>query len=231
MSSHDESGDATPTTSSGTRSTSGQMKKDVTTGLSANDLATILAALKAQNNAPRLDLVAQTMIHYKQVGRSLRPNLLADGSNFPDWSQVLNLKVQSLFDKTNYYLDYTHNNSANCGKITGTIVEYSINPLLLTFVVAKPGRKAYQLLKERFGLVSWSYLMTKWSRLFQAQDVAVNPNKTYNKLKLAIQTIKQHIGGFTSNNILALVLHFNAHHAYQEIVNALESRIAINKRV
>lgn len=62
-------------------------------------------------------------------------------------------------------------------------------------------------------------------------DKAVNPNKTYNELKLAIQTIEQHVGGFTANNLLALVLHLNAHHAYQEIANALNSRIAIDKRV
>lgn len=84
----------TPTTSiSVTQSASGQTKKDGMTGLSANDLATILAALKAQKNSPTLDCVAQTMIHYKQVGRILRPNLLVDGFNFPDCPQALNLKV------------------------------------------------------------------------------------------------------------------------------------------
>lgn len=78
-------------------------------------------------------------------------------------------------------------------------------------------------------MVSWSCLMMKWGRLFHAQDVMVNPNKTYNKLKVCLQTIKQHLGSFTVDNLLAFVLHFNAQHNYQEIENALDSQIAINK--
>lgn len=201
------------------------------TGLSANNLATILAALKTQAAMPTLDSVAQTMIHYKQVGQSLRPNLLADGSKFPNWAQALNLKVLSIFDEGNYYSYTAHDNNAVRGKITGTIVEYSIDPSLSPFVAAKPGREAFRVLKERFGLVLWTYLMEKWSCLFQAQDITVNPNKTYNNLKVALLTIEQHIGGFTTDNILAFVLHFNAHHAFQEIANALDSQIAIDKMV
>lgn len=228
----DESGESTPTTSaSAGKGATGRSKKETTSGLLANDLAMILAALKAQNNAPTLDSVAQTMIHYEQVGRNLRPNLLADGSNFPDWAPALNLKVQGLFDETDYYLYTTRDESASRAKITGTIVEYSIDPSLSPFVAAKPGREAFHILKERFGSVSWSYLMSKWSKLFQVPDVTVNPNKTYNELKLALQAIEQHMGGFTLDGIVAFSLHFNAQHAYQDISNALDSRIAIDKRI
>lgn len=228
----EESGDSTPTTSSsGSRGATGRSKKEPTGGLSANDLAVILAALKTQNSAPTLDSVAQTMIHYKQVGRNLHPNLNADRSNFPDWAQALNLKVQALFNETNYYLYSAHDKSANRAKITGTLVKYSVDALLSPFVAAKPGREAFQILKEHFGSVSWTYLMNKWQQLFNAQDLAVNPNQTYNKLKLALQTIEQHLGGFTTvDNLLAFVLHQNAQHSYQEISNALDSRIAIDKR-
>lgn len=101
--------------------------------MTPNDLATILAALKAQNSVPTPNLVAQTMIHYEQVGKGLCPNLLADSSNFPDWARALNLKVQSLFNKTDYYLDGQVDKSASQAKITGTIVEYSIDPLFFFF--------------------------------------------------------------------------------------------------
>lgn len=73
--------------------------------------------------------------------------------------------------------------------------------------------------------------MQRWGKLFNAQDLTVNPNRTYNELKLALQTIEQHIGGFTLDNILAFTLHFNAQHAYQDIANALDSRIAIDKQI
>lgn len=102
MASQEESGESTPTIST-SRGQIGRPKKE-TSSLSPNDLATILAALKAQNSAPTLDSVAQTMIHYEQVGKALRPNLPADGSKFPDWARALNLKIQSLFDEIDYYL-------------------------------------------------------------------------------------------------------------------------------
>lgn len=140
------------------------------------------------------------------------------------------MKVQSLFDEKDYYSYTLHDESTNRAKITGTIVEYSIDTSLSPFVAEKPGWEAFQILKERFGLILWSYLMMKWNRLFNAQDVMVNPNKTYNDLKVCLQTIEQHVGTFTVDNLLAFILHFNAQHSYQEIVNALESRIAIDKK-
>lgn len=73
--------------------------------------------------------------------------------------------------------------------------------------------------------------MMKWNCLFHAQDLMVNPNKTYKDLKVCLQTIEQHVGAFTVDNLLAFILHFNAQHSYQEIANALDSQIAINKRI
>lgn len=66
----DESGESTPTNST-SRGPTGRIKKESNGALSPADLATILAALKAQSNARTLDSVAQTMLHYEQVGKAL----------------------------------------------------------------------------------------------------------------------------------------------------------------
>lgn len=48
-------------------------------------------------------------------------------------------------------------------------------------------------------------------------------------MKLAIQDISAHLGGLLVDSVLAMFLHSNSQHYFQEIGNALDGRRAINK--
>lgn len=224
---------SSPSTGGSTLTNSGissSGRKDQTL-LSPANLAGILQAIPNQPVATTLDSVAVTQIHYEQVGQGLWTNLLADGSKFPDWSQSLNLKVQTLFNEKYYYPADSADLNGDRARITGIIVEYSIDPSLSLFVAAKPGREAYAILRNRFGTVSWTYITSLWSKVLNAPNMTVNPNQAYNDIKTALHSVEQLLGGFTLDSILALTIHLNSQQLFQDIANALDSRIAINKLV
>lgn len=152
-----------------------------TTGFSAEDIAAIIAAIKSQPDssiASNVEALAQTHLQYERIGRGLRPNLKADGSNFPEWADALNLKVLSIFQLDRYFDSPECDDVNEQARIIGTVVEYSVDPTLSPFVAAKSGREAYRVLKERFGSVSWSYVISKWMKLMDCPELCTNPNKT-----------------------------------------------------
>lgn len=79
--------------------------------------------------------------------------------------------------------------------------------------------------------MSWSYVMTNWLKLMNSPEVCANPNRTYNEMKLALQDIATHLGGLTVDSVLAMFLHPNSQHFYQDIGNAIDGRRAISRDV
>lgn len=71
------------------------------TGLSVDNLAAIIAAIKGGSNPVG---VAKAHLQYKRVWCSIQPNLKADGSKFAEWLEAVHLKVVLLFCLPNYFI-------------------------------------------------------------------------------------------------------------------------------
>lgn len=178
---------------------------------SVDNLASILTAIQSQGNPAGM---AEAHLQYEKIARGIRPNLKADGSNFAEWSEAIQLKALSLFRIPNYFTSDQPDELEERARFTGTIVEYSIDQSLSPFVASLSGRDGYRLLCDRFGLVSWSYIMSKWLKVMNSPDIINNPNRSYNKMKLAIQELEAHLGGFTVDSVLSPYTNNTEHRPY-----------------
>ncbi|MBW0528772.1 hypothetical protein O181_068487 [Austropuccinia psidii MF-1] len=86
----------------------------------------------------------------------------------------------------------------------------------------------YQALKKRFCKASWSSIIRHSEILFNPPDRLNTLTSHAVALQHAINNIESQIGAINSKTILTLSLHFSAWKLHEPLLNALDSRKAIN---
>jgi hypothetical protein len=72
-------------------------------------------------------------------------------------------------------------------------------------------------------------MLAKWMKATKAVDPTGQLNATYLEMETCLNEIKRRAGGFHKDLILALIFHQRCQSSYQEIANALDACISVNK--
>ncbi|MBW0534724.1 hypothetical protein O181_074439 [Austropuccinia psidii MF-1] len=167
----------------------------------------------------------------ESLGLSLTPHLDKDGSNFHQWSRSLCRLVENIFDYESYFSLLEKDNNCSCNRQIQTFIEKSIHPYLRCHADDEDeARKLFGFLRDRFDRLSWSKVMNLWGDLINGPDPLQDINGCYSEIRSLIRRLKAAIlGGFTEDNLLAIIFHYRCQQYFNDIANALDGKLAINR--
>ncbi|MBW0567591.1 hypothetical protein O181_107306, partial [Austropuccinia psidii MF-1] len=147
------------------------------------------------------------------------------------WSRSLNRLVENIFDVESYFSSEEHNSNRGRNRQIRTFIEKSIDQDLQHHTDDEDeARKVYALLRDRFDRISWSRVMTLWGYLVNGSDAVEDPNSHYLAIHNTIKNLKLSLpGGFTEENLLAIVFHHRNQQCFHDIANALDGKLAVDR--
>jgi hypothetical protein len=177
----------------------------------------------------RVIALAEALSKCQKLGRAIEPKLKEDGRNFPDWRSAILHTVATVWEVPNYYGSEEPDVNGDRRKLTGILIEQSVHPTLVLSVRGKHGRVAFHILQARFEAVSWLYILSKLMKATKAVYPTGQLNATYSEVEVCLDEIKRRTGGFHKDLVLAMIFHQRCQSSYQEIANALDARLAVDK--
>ncbi|KNZ44122.1 uncharacterized protein VP01_94g9 [Puccinia sorghi] len=188
------------------------------------------AGIEHTSGINRAIALADAVTKYQKLGRAIEPKLAEDGSNFPVWRAAVSNTVATVFESATYLDVDTADDQPDRAKLVGILVENSVHANLVPDVHGKAGRVSFALLRERFGSVSWTYIISHWLKIIGNGDATGQVNVVHAEMKTCLDEIKRQTGGITEDLLLAMALHSRCQANYQEIANALDSCLAVDKK-
>ena len=107
--------------------------------------------------------------------------------------------------------------------------EQSVQTKLLFAIYSKSGCDVFKILCAPFKAVLRTYIMSKLMKATEDVDLGSQINVMYLETDQCLNKIKRCPGGFSKDLVLALTFHQRCQLSYQEIVNVLDSRMAVNE--
>ncbi|MBW0538332.1 hypothetical protein O181_078047 [Austropuccinia psidii MF-1] len=216
------------TTRSGKKFSSNEPKSN------PDDIAEFVSLNINDNNAvSHADKQAESLHRFSLIADKIYPRLALDGNNFMSWScNLLSTWNNYFFDDPNYFDITTRDSDYRRNLVALTFIRNSVDRSLyksITSALVTPNaRTTFQALKKRFCKASWSSIIWHAEILFNPPDRSTKLTSHAIALQHAINNIESQIGTMNSKTILTLSLFFSARQLHEPLLNALESRKAVN---
>ncbi|MBW0524484.1 hypothetical protein O181_064199 [Austropuccinia psidii MF-1] len=216
------------TTSSGKKFSSDQPKSN------PDDITGVVSLNINDNDAvSHVDKQAESLHRFSLIADKIYPRLVLDGNNFMAWScNLFSTWNNYFFDDPNYFEINTRDSAYRRNLVALTFLQNSINRSLyesITLALVTPNaHTTYQALKKQFCKASWSSIIRHAEILFNPPDCLTTLTSHAVALQHAINNIESQIGAVNSKTILTLTLFFSAQQFHEPLLNALDSRKAID---
>ncbi|OAV89808.1 hypothetical protein PTTG_28526, partial [Puccinia triticina 1-1 BBBD Race 1] len=199
-------------------------------GLNEEVLKVLL--VKALSEPPKANTVTSSSVsshlHWQKAGEKLSPSLLLDGSNFPLWSASLKELVATVTRMENYFDRDMFEDDSETALGVLTVIKHSIDPALRSSLNGMTAHGAWMSLVGRFAGASWSVLATRWADIARSLDDASDSvASTFETFKRGLIDLETRLGGWTTDNLLALTFHSALRRHGSDVANAMDARLAI----
>ncbi|MBW0503131.1 hypothetical protein O181_042846 [Austropuccinia psidii MF-1] len=181
----------------------------------------------------RADKQAKILHRFSVIAERIRPRLQIDGSNFNVWLRNMIHAWTTCFIGDEEYFninekdkDYRRNLVAL--SFIRNSVERQLFDSISSRLIMPNARTVYQALKNRFGKSSWSSIIHHAETIFNPTDQSGNIVQHAIALGEAVEAIENQIGALDSNKIITLSIFFSVPHLGEQIMAALDNRLAAN---
>ncbi|KNZ64600.1 uncharacterized protein VP01_1010g5 [Puccinia sorghi] len=158
--------------------------------------------------------LANAVTKYQKLGKAIEPKQEENGSNFPVWCSSLVNTVMTVFERAKDFDVKTEDSQPDRGKLIGILVENSVYTNLIPDIQGMQGRE--YIPKSTDARVSHRQELPSLSR---------SPAARHRSIVFASKSKS----GITEELLLAMGLQARCQANYQEIANALESCLAVDK--